>query len=69
MMLLWSNASHIASDIFGRRTAGGKCELIISAAVFHVYYFTASIHTSDMDYSSKMLFKCALDNIQRPKAL
>lgn len=48
---------------------GGKSELIISAAVFHVYYFTAAIHTSDMGYSSKMLFKCTLDNIQHPKAL
>lgn len=69
MMLLWSNASHIALDIFGSRSAGGKSELIISAAVCHVYYFTASIHTSNMGYSSKMLFKCTLDNIQHPKAL
>lgn len=43
MMLLWSNTSYIASDIFVGKTAGGKCELIISAAGFHVYYFTVSI--------------------------
>lgn len=67
MMLLWSNTSHIAKDIAGK-TAGEKCELIISAAGFHVYYFTVSIHTSDVVYSSQMVFKRILDNIQHPKA-
>jgi len=60
--------SHCIRYILGK-AAGGKCELIISTAGFHVYYFTVSIHTSDMVYSPKMFFKRTSDNIQHPKAL